>query len=38
MDQGRLVGDGTHQELLAQCPIFRELCQLRHYGEEAAYA
>ena len=38
MDQGRLVGDGTHQELLAQCPIYRELCQLQHYGEEAAYA
>lgn len=38
LDQGRLVGDGPHETLLETCPIYRELCQLQHYGEEAAYA
>lgn len=38
MDKGQLVGDGTHEELLDACAIYRELCDLQHYGEEAAYA
>ncbi len=38
MDKGRIVGDGTHEELLETCDIYRELCDLQHYGEEADYA
>ena len=38
MDKGKIVGDGTHEELLKSCGIYRELCDLQHYGEEAAYA
>lgn len=38
LSQGRLVGDGTHAELQKNCDIYRELCQLQHYGEEEAYA
>jgi ABC-type multidrug transport system fused ATPase/permease subunit len=25
LDDGRLVGDGTHEELLAGCPAYRRL-------------
>jgi ATP-binding cassette subfamily B protein len=25
LDDGRLVGDGTHQDLLASCPVYREI-------------
>lgn len=38
LSQGKLVGDGTHEELRQSCDIYRELCELQHYGEEAAYA
>lgn len=38
MDKGRIVGDGPHEELLETCDIYRELCDLQHYGEEADYA
>lgn len=38
LNQGRLVGDGTHEQLQKTCDIYRELCQLQHYGEEGAYA
>ena len=38
MDKGKIVGDGTHEELLETCQIYRELCDLQHYGEEAEYA
>ncbi len=34
MDGGRVVGQGTHQELLEQCGDYREICQLQ-MGEEA---
>ena len=26
MDEGRIVGRGTHQELLANCAVYREIC------------
>ena len=35
MDQGRIIGKGTHEELLAACPAYRELCQLQLGGEAA---
>lgn len=38
LNQGALVGDGNHAQLQRTCDIYRELCQLQHYGEEGAYA
>ena len=38
MDKGKILGDGTHEELQESCSIYRELCDLQHYGEEAVYA
>ena len=35
MDKGRIIGRGTHEELLAECPMYRELCQLQLGGEAA---
>ena len=29
LDEGRIVGDGTHGELIANCPIYRELHALQ---------
>ena len=26
LDEGRLVGAGTHKELLERCPIYKEIC------------
>ena len=26
LDEGRLVGEGTHEELLAACQVYREIC------------
>ena len=26
MDDGRLVGDGTHEELYETCQVYREIC------------
>ena len=26
MDEGRLVGQGSHEELLQTCPVYREIC------------
>lgn len=34
MQDGKIVGDGSHSQLLESCDIYRELCQLQHYGEE----
>jgi ABC-type multidrug transport system fused ATPase/permease subunit len=28
MDQGRILDDGTHGELLARCPLYRRLHDL----------
>jgi ATP-binding cassette subfamily B protein len=34
LDEGRVVGEGRHQELLATCPTYREIA-LSQLGEEA---
>ena len=35
MDDGRLVGSGTHDELLESCPVYREIYESQ-YTEEAS--
>ena len=35
MDKGRIVGQGTHDELVASCPMYRELCMLQLGGDAA---
>lgn len=35
MDGGRIVDQGTHDELLARCEMYRELCQLQLGGDAA---
>ena len=34
MDQGRLVGQGKHRELLESCPIYREIYASQTGGEQ----
>ena len=36
LDDGRLVGEGTHEELFADCETYREICLSQLTGEEAA--
>lgn len=33
MDQGRIIAQGTHDELLHSCPMYRQLCQLQLGGD-----
>lgn len=35
MDKGHIIGQGTHDELMENCPLYRELCQLQLGGEAA---
>lgn len=35
MDKGRIIGQGTHQELLDSCPMYRDLCILQLGGDAA---
>lgn len=35
MDNGRIIGSGTHEELLRTCPMYHELCMLQLGGEGA---
>ncbi len=35
LDDGRLAGKGSHEELLKHCPVYREICQSQLSGEEA---
>lgn len=35
MDGGRIIGQGTHQELLRSCPTYQELCVLQLGGDAA---
>lgn len=35
MENGQVIGKGTHQTLQKNCPMYRELCQLQLGGEEA---
>lgn len=32
LDDGRIVGSGTHMELLSACPVYREICQSQLSG------
>jgi len=36
LDQGRVVGKGTHQELLAGCPTYRDIAESQMTKEELA--
>ncbi len=36
LDGGRQVGLGTHEELLASCPVYREICESQLSPEEVA--
>lgn len=38
LDDGAVTGLGTHEELLASCPIYREICVSQHIIEEAKEA
>ena len=33
MDKGRIIGQGTHEELMERCPMYKELCQLQLGGD-----
>ena len=33
MENGQIVGSGTHRELLRSCPLYREIAELQ-LGEE----
>ena len=35
MDDGRLVGQGTHDSLMADCPVYREICLSQLSEKEA---
>lgn len=35
LDDGELVGLGTHEQLLENCAIYREICSSQQYKEEA---
>ena len=34
LDDGKLVGNGTHEELLKTCEVYREICRSQFSGEE----
>lgn len=36
LDRGRQVGLGTHEELLASCPVYREICESQLTAEEVS--
>jgi len=36
LDDGKLVGQGTHAELLASCPVYKEICLSQLSREEVA--
>lgn len=35
MDNGRLAGSGTHEELLKNCPVYQEICKSQNFKTEA---
>lgn len=35
LDHGRLIGCGTHEELLTDCPLYQEICASQSQTEEA---
>ena len=36
LDDGHVVGMGTHDELLAGCPVYQEICRSQEKGEASA--
>ena len=38
MDDGRIAGIGTHQQLMEQCEVYREICLSQLSKEEAERA
>ena len=32
LDQGNIVGQGSHQELINTCPVYREICDSQDVG------
>lgn len=34
LDQGRLIGVGSHQELLEHCSVYQEICASQKQGKE----
>ena len=36
LNEGRVVGQGTHRELLSSCEIYREIAESQLSGEELA--
>ena len=36
LDDGKIVGRGTHAELLATCPTYAEIVESQHAAQEAA--
>lgn len=36
LDDGKIAGLGTHDELLANCPAYKEICTLQFEGKEEA--
>ena len=34
VDDGRIVGEGTHEELLKRCPLYRDMATIQ-LGKEA---
>lgn len=36
LDDGRLVGNGTHEELFKNCEVYREICHSQMSAEEAS--
>ncbi|MCR5213408.1 MAG: ABC transporter ATP-binding protein/permease [Eubacterium sp.] len=34
LDQGKVVGDGRHEELMNNCPVYKKLYTLQHESEE----
>ena len=37
MDDGQLVGNGTHEELLKNCEVYKEICHSQWKAEEAEH-
>ena len=35
LDDGRLAGTGTHDELLQSCPVYQEICRSQYKKEDA---
>jgi len=38
VDDGRIVGRGTHKELLSSCAAYQEICESQLSKEELAHA